>query len=290
MRTDKSEIKLRPFHRLVDLFPKLTDDEFDKLVADIDRHGQRVEIDTWNGEIIDGKHRALACQKLGIEPRYRERRFESEIGARDYVVSLNFHHRHLDPKDKRTLIAAFADWSKSDRAIAAQLKTNKDTVGRVRKAVEKKGAEQKKASTVSTETVEKKRTGKDGKVRKQPAKKAAKVAAKVEPKVDPKLVEPATVEPKPVDRRQGLLDRAREAISLAQFDDLHGLPTDQEMCRIAQAAATAWLEVARILTSRKPAAEAKVETPAPKPEASCGANPFVPADDDFVSRCVTGAA
>ena len=62
------------------------------------------------------------------------------------------------------------------------------------------------------------------------------------------------------------------------------------MCRIAQAAATAWLEVARILTSRKPAAEAKVETPAPKPEASCGANPFVPADDDFVSRCVTGAA
>jgi hypothetical protein len=279
IKLSTNKITLKPLHQLANLFPEMSAYEFNELVADIEKHGQRVEVDLWNGEIIDGKHRAVACQKLGIEPRYHARRFESEIGARDYAVSQNFHRRHLDPEHKRILIAAFADWSKSDRAIAEQLKTSKDTIRRVRNAVEKK-----KAATGAPAPVEKKRTGKDGKVRKQPAKKQ-KVAAKPEPEpVEPK------VEPKPVDRRQGLLNRAREAISLAQFDDLHGLPADQEMCRIAQAAATAWLEVARILTSRKPAAEAKVETPAPKPEASCGANPFVPADDDFVSRFVTGAA
>jgi hypothetical protein len=189
MSATKSGIKLLPFHPLVDLFPPLTNQEFDDLVADIDKHGQRVEIDTWNGEIIDGKHRALACQRLGIEPRYRERRFESEIGARDYVVSLNFHHRHLSPENRRALIAAFADWSKSDRAIAAELKTNKNLVGKVRKTVEGRkgsattvpdGTVEKKKATVPPGTVER-RVGKDGKARKQPARKQ-KAAAKVEPK------------------------------------------------------------------------------------------------------------
>jgi hypothetical protein len=187
-------IKLLSFHPLVKLFPEMSAIEFNELVADIEKHGQRNDIDTWNGEIIEGRHRALACQKLGIEPRYRARRFESEIGARDYVVSQNFARRHMTPENKRILIAALADWSKSDRAIAGQTKTNRNLVGKVRKEVEEKeaAAEQKKATvtgvtvegekaTVTPGTVKKKRTGKDGKVRKQPVKKQ-KAAAKVEPK------------------------------------------------------------------------------------------------------------
>jgi hypothetical protein len=295
MSTAKSTIPLLPFNeQLVKLFPDMTEQEFNDLVADIDKNGQRVEIDTWNGQIIEGRHRALACQKLGRKPRYRERRFADEIGARDYVVSQNFARRHLTPEHKRILVARFADWSKSDRAIAEQLKTNKNTVARIRKA-----AEQKKASTVPTGTVEKKRTGKDGKVRKQPAKKVAKVEPRAQAEAAAEKiratilaeaaaakVEPTAAEPKPIDRRQALLDRAREAISLAQFDDLHGLPVDEEMCKLVQATATAWLEVVRIVTSRKPA---------PVAEASCGANPFVRAapagTDDYpdLPACINRA-
>jgi hypothetical protein len=307
MSTNKSGIKLLPFHPLVDLFPPLPDQEFDDLVADIEKHGQRNEIDTWNGQMIDGKHRALACQKLGIEPRYHARRFESEIGARDFVVSQNFHRRHLTPEHKHALIEALADWSKSDRAIAGQLKTSKDTIRRVRKAVEKK-----KPSTGAGAPVEKKRTGKDGKARKQPARKAVKVEPEVEPtplvgkcsyckKREGQLIadlsgrglpdryicdecdEPKAkaAEPerngeegdpnyagpdshlnndgtlaivnntKPTSMRMaGFFFRASEAERGARMDDMAGLPVDEDMCKVAQAAAAAWIELARILTAR----------------------------------------
>jgi hypothetical protein len=284
MSTNKSGIKLLPFHpKLVDLFPKLTDDEFNDLVADIEKHGQRVEIDIWNGQIIDGKHRALACQKLGIEPRYRERRFESEISARDYVVSLNFHHRHLSSENKRLLIAAFADWSKSDRANADALKTSKDTIRRVRQAVEKKAAsEEKKASTGAGAPVEKKRIGKDGKARKQPAKKAAKVepkqtaAAKVEPKpIEPKPVEPERVldQAAEAERRvEEFLHRAQEAIRGARLDDLSGLTITREMIEATFGVLTAWGDIIRGMYDA-PAMqdyEAAPVAPPPATNGSCG--------------------
>jgi ParB-like chromosome segregation protein Spo0J len=159
-----STIKLLPFHKLATMFPPMSDDEFFGLVKDIEKNGQRQDIDIWNGEIIEGVHRAKACQQLGIEPRYHERRFESEEGARAYVISLNIQRRHLSAEQKREMIAKLADWSRSDRAIADEFKTNRNTAGRVRKEVEKK-------SGVTVVTPEK-RIGKDGK--KQLAKKPTK--------------------------------------------------------------------------------------------------------------------
>src|SRR5262249_50453242 len=84
-----------------------------------------------------------------------------------YVISANIHRRHLTDEQRRELILKFADWTKSDRAIAADMKTNKNTVGRLRKKAE---------ATVPTGTV-KKRVGRDGKVRKQPVKKKRKIGA-----------------------------------------------------------------------------------------------------------------
>jgi hypothetical protein len=175
-----TNIKLLPFNRrLTDLFPEMSAIEFNELVADIEKHGQRNEIDTWNGEIIEGKHRALACQKLGKEPRYRARRFESEIGARQYVVSQNFARRHLSPEHKRALIAAFADWSKSDRAIAKVVKADKNTVAKVRKEKEGRG----EIHHVDKRT--------DTKGRKQPAVKKGK------PKPAPKPARETASKPEP---------------------------------------------------------------------------------------------
>ena len=275
MSTNKSGIKLLPFHPLVDLFPPLTDQEFDDLVADIEKHGQRNEIDTWNGQIIDGKHRALACQQLGIEPRYHARRFESEIDARDYVVSLNFHHRHLDPEHKRILIAAFADWSKSDRVIAGQLKTSKDTVRRVRKAVEKKN----KPATGAGAPVEK-RTGKDGKARKQPAKKAAAEVKAAKP--EPTAAEPERVLDQAVGvegRVEGFLRRAQEAVRGARLDNLFGLTITREMIEATFDVLSAWGDIVRGMRDAPamedvldgtPKKEAAPVAPPPATNGSCG--------------------
>jgi hypothetical protein len=166
MSKPKSPIKLLPFHPLAEIFPLVEGKEFDDFVEDIRQHTQRQEIDIWNEQIIDGRTRALACRKLGIEPKYHTCRFKDGAGARAYVISQNFTRRHLTPEQKHDLIIKFADWSKSDRAIAAEMKTNKNTVGRLRKK-----------ATGPTGTVGK-RVGKDGRTRSQPTTRSRSMPAK----------------------------------------------------------------------------------------------------------------
>jgi ParB-like nuclease domain len=191
-----SKIKLLPFHPLVDLFPPMLDPEdldeldeidpnclpedFGNLIVDIQKHGLRNPIDTWNGQIIDGKHRALACKKLGIEPQYRERKFADEAGVLAYVISQNIHRRHMHLEQKRQLIAKLlkADPTQSDNSIAKQTKTTNKTVAAQRKRLEGR----KEIPNVS------KRTDTQG--RQQPAKKASN------PKVKPTAAQPDRVEPK----------------------------------------------------------------------------------------------
>ena len=66
-------IKLPSFHPLAEMFPLLEGKEFGDFVADIGEHGLLNDVDTWQGMILEGRNRARACQKLGIEPRYHER-------------------------------------------------------------------------------------------------------------------------------------------------------------------------------------------------------------------------
>jgi hypothetical protein len=185
MMTTKPKIKLLPFHPLVDMFPPMTDDDYANLISRIKEHGQRVEIDTWEGKIIDGKHRALACQKLEIEPRYRERHFGTgEIGAREYVLDQNLARRHLTADQKRELIGKLlqADPTKSDRAVAKATKTDHKTVSAVRA---------KKEATGEIPQL-KKRTGKDGKVRKAPVAKKPKATPISQLESKQRKVEPSS--------------------------------------------------------------------------------------------------
>jgi hypothetical protein len=252
------KIKLLPFHkRLTDLFPAMTEREFDDLVGDINVHTQRNPIDIWNGEIIDGKHRALACQKLGIEPKYQERRFKDEAGARDYVLSQNMTRRHLTSAQKDEIIARLlkADPTKSDRAIAEQTKTNHHRVAKVRKREEGRG---------KISHVEKR---KDSKGRSQPAKKAAKRSTSPS-KPEPEQPMPGSIGPmlpagalttNPIDRddddgdspeviwRRGLAHRARESAGHALYEDWSNFTADDELVELARKAEKAWKATAEYL-------------------------------------------
>src|SRR5262249_54446502 len=150
------------FHPLADVFPLMVGEEFAELVADIKANGLRQQIVLHEGKIIDGRNRYRACIEAGVEPAV----IVGDDWINDpaaYVISANIHPRHLTAEQKRDLIIKCADWTKSDRAIAADFDTNKNTVGRARKEIERK-------ATVPTGTVGK-RVGKDGKARKQPAKR-----------------------------------------------------------------------------------------------------------------------
>jgi|SRR5262245_1310224 len=81
------------FHEAANIFP-LDEEHLDELAEDIRQHKQQVAIELFNGTILDGRRRYLACKKVGIAPRVIE---VDVLDPVQYVLSLNLHRRHLSP-------------------------------------------------------------------------------------------------------------------------------------------------------------------------------------------------
>lgn len=108
-------------HSIADIFPRMSAAEYAALRDDIQKNGQREPIWVWKGQIIDGRHRAQACEELGIEPAAREYDGE-ESTLVAFVVSLNLHRRHLDESQRAMVFARLATLPKGANqhtAIAA---------------------------------------------------------------------------------------------------------------------------------------------------------------------------
>jgi hypothetical protein len=92
-----------PIHEAALVFPEMAAEEFDQLKADIQAHGLREPIITYEGHVLDGRHRDRACRELGIEPDRRE--WDGQGSVLDYVISRNVMRRHLDAS-QRGMVAA----------------------------------------------------------------------------------------------------------------------------------------------------------------------------------------
>ena len=76
----------------------MVEEEFNDLVEDIRKHGLREPIWTWEGGIIDGRNRYLACTTAGANPEFRE--WDGQGSLVEFVASLNLHRRHLTSSQK----------------------------------------------------------------------------------------------------------------------------------------------------------------------------------------------
>jgi ParB-like chromosome segregation protein Spo0J len=89
-------------HPAAEIFPMMAGVDFDGLVADIRKNGQREPIVIYNDMILDGRHRYKACQQLGVEPTTSVWDGKGTLDA--FVISKNLHRRHLN-ESQRAMIA-----------------------------------------------------------------------------------------------------------------------------------------------------------------------------------------
>jgi hypothetical protein len=155
-------------HPLSKLFPPISEEDFGKLAADIKLHGLRQHIVLYQGKILDGNNRYRACSLAGIKPTFAD--FTGiDADARNYVISVNIHRRHLSPDQRREIIAALLkdNPGQSSRMVAAQTNTSHHTVEAVRTELEAGGQIAHQTKTVGKDGVAQptktKRGGKGGK-------------------------------------------------------------------------------------------------------------------------------
>ena len=83
------------FHEYAAVVPLMDEAALSSLAADIKANGLREPVRIFEGKILDGRNRSLACKRAGIEPSY-EMFSGSHEEALKLVVSLNLERRHLD--------------------------------------------------------------------------------------------------------------------------------------------------------------------------------------------------
>ncbi|MDD2736277.1 MAG: hypothetical protein PHF56_20285 [Desulfuromonadaceae bacterium] len=90
-------------HPLAEIIPEMSEQQYHDLLKSIRQYGQLEPCWTFEGKLIDGRHRQKACNHLGIKCTTREWSGEGRTLAA-FIVGLNATRRHLT-KDQLTLVA-----------------------------------------------------------------------------------------------------------------------------------------------------------------------------------------
>lgn len=105
-------------HKYCSLFPPITGKELSELVEDMRTSGQRDEITTFEGEILDGQNRANACEVLGIKPKTKPFK-GTEAEALAFVISKNMTRRHLDIGERAMIALELTELSNGKVTMTA---------------------------------------------------------------------------------------------------------------------------------------------------------------------------
>ncbi len=85
--------------------PEASREDYERLLDDIEKHGQSVPIELYKGQIIDGRTRYKACLELKLEPWTVDAAHDLDGKTpAEYVWSLNVARRHLT-QSQRSAIA-----------------------------------------------------------------------------------------------------------------------------------------------------------------------------------------
>ena len=115
-------------HEVAELIPKMSDDEYQSLKADIAKHGQREPLVVHEGKILDGRHRYRACMELGLEPRTES--WDARGSAVTFVISQNLHRRHLTASQRAAVAVQATTMYEAERNARVRQRRGAVTAGR----------------------------------------------------------------------------------------------------------------------------------------------------------------
>ena len=99
--TKKNKMKPLKFHPLCEAFPVMPPGELRDMADDIRIHGQQEPIRLFDGKILDGRNRYMACELAGVEPKLETIKKLGDAVA--LVRSLNLYRRHLNESQRAML-------------------------------------------------------------------------------------------------------------------------------------------------------------------------------------------
>ena len=127
----KLTLNCLPIHPAAELFPMMSEKEFQLMKEDIRLHGQNDDVLVWNGMLLDGRNRLRACTELGIEAGWSEIPKTTDPVA--WVLSHNLHRRHLTTAQRAmvaeklaTLLHGDNQHKKEDSGIPLSSKTQEN--------------------------------------------------------------------------------------------------------------------------------------------------------------------
>lgn len=99
------EIANYKIHPLAQKVPEMTPNEYRQLKESLQQTAQTAPIITYQGEVIDGRHRLKACLELGFIPWIKE--YEGDKPVAQYILSTNIR-RNLTKVQRQQMLADFA--------------------------------------------------------------------------------------------------------------------------------------------------------------------------------------
>lgn len=104
-------------HPAANLFPMMGEEELNQLTDDIRKHGLRIQLVEFEGKILDGRNRLLACERAGVKPQLVK--WPGSGSPTAWVLSVNLRRRHLD-QSQRSMVAARAKVAFEEEALQRQ--------------------------------------------------------------------------------------------------------------------------------------------------------------------------
>jgi len=150
------------FHPIANLFPMLQEVDLESLAADIKENGLRESVWLFEGKVLDGRNRSIACEMAGVKVRTREFKGTTRKEAIAFVWSENFHRRHLtssqaamavaerktnDPDFMREVVEPLVEEAKERKRAAGGDK--KSAKAKAQKSLVKKVSQAKTRATIA---------------------------------------------------------------------------------------------------------------------------------------------